>query len=74
MHQSIPTHNTTQVSCTFYTEFPLIWLLPKKDRKKLGKTPFFYPDEAKKRTWVDQAIDPCVKGKERALQKRETGK
>ncbi len=42
-----------------------------EERKTLGKTPFFYPNEAKKRPWVDQAIDPGVKGKERALQKRD---
>eukprot|EP00966_Prymnesium_polylepis_P056765 1313499-Prymnesium_polylepis.2 len=41
-----------------------------EERKKLGKTPFFYPVEQKKRPWVDKAIDPGVKGKERALQKR----
>ena len=40
-----------------------------KERMKLRKTPFYYPVADKKRDWVDEAIDPGVKGAERAQQK-----
>ena len=36
------------------------WFLD-EDRKRLGKTDFYYPVPARKRAWVDQAIDPGVK-------------
>ena len=41
-----------------------------EERKRLKKTPFFYPVEDKKQKWVDHAIDPGIKGKERAEEKR----
>ena len=44
------------------------WLLD-EERKRLGKTDFYYPVAEQKRAWVDQAIDPGVKGAERAKEK-----
>ena len=40
-----------------------------EERKRLGKTDFYYPVPAQKRAWVDQAIDPGVKGEKRAKEK-----
>ena len=40
-----------------------------EERKQLGKTDFFYPVAAQKRAWVDEAIDPGVKGDVRAKEK-----
>ena len=40
-----------------------------EERKQLGKTDFFYPVPAQKRAWVDEAIDPGVKGDVRAKEK-----
>jgi hypothetical protein len=40
-----------------------------KEREQLGKTPFYYPVADQKRAWVDQAIDPGVKGDVRAKDK-----
>ena len=41
-----------------------------EERKRLGKkTDFYYPVAAQKRAWVDQAIDPGVKGDVRAKEK-----
>ena len=40
-----------------------------EERKQLGKTDFYYPVAEKKRAWVDQAIDPGVKGAVRAKEK-----
>ena len=44
------------------------WFVDEK-RKQLGKTDFFYPVPAQKRAWVDEAIDPGVKGDVRAKEK-----
>ena len=44
------------------------WFLD-EERKRLGKTDFYYPVPARKRAWVDQAIDPGVKGDVRAKEK-----
>ena len=44
------------------------WFLD-EERKRLGKTDFYYPVPAQKRAWVDQAIDPGVKGDVRAKEK-----
>ena len=40
-----------------------------EERKQLGKTDFFYPVAAQKRAWVDEAIDPGIKGDVRAKEK-----
>ena len=40
-----------------------------EERKQLGKTDFYYPVPAQKRAWVDQAIDPGVKGEPRSREK-----
>jgi len=45
------------------------WFLD-EERKRLGKkTDFYYPVAEQKRAWVDQAIDPGVKGAKRAKEK-----
>ena len=40
-----------------------------KERERLGKTPFYYPVAETKRSWVDEAIDPGIKGDVRAKEK-----
>ena len=40
-----------------------------EERKRLGKTDFYYPVPAQKRAWVDQAIDPGIKGEPRSREK-----
>ena len=40
-----------------------------EERKQLGKTDFYYPVPAQKRAWVDQAIDPGIKGEPRSREK-----
>ena len=40
-----------------------------EERKRQGKTDFYYPVPAQKRAWVDQAIDPGIKGEPRSREK-----
>ena len=69
-------HHRAAILCLLRNPYSLLCTNPvhpqafeDEERKQLGKTDFYYPVPAQKRAWVDQAIDPGVKGEKRAKEK-----